>query len=97
MVRDVFQLKFGMAKDAIAPMKAIAPVMKADMTTPVNVCVDVTGHSNRMVLDTQFPSLAAYEVETSIGMSDPAWQQWYADFKPLCESSFRGIWKTVDL
>jgi hypothetical protein len=97
IVRDVFQLKFGMARDAIAAMKAIAPVMKATMETPMSVCVDVTGQAYRMVLESRFPSLAAYEAEMAKGMGDPAWKDWYEKFKPLCESSYREMWKSVDL
>ncbi|MBS1903886.1 MAG: NIPSNAP family protein [Bacteroidetes bacterium] len=97
IVRDVFQLKFGMARDAIATMKEIAPVMKAATSTPMSVSVDLTGQAYRMVLETQYPNLAMYESEMAKGMSDPAWKSWYEKFKPLCESSYREMWKSVDL
>ncbi len=97
IVRDVFQLKFGMARDAIAAMKEIAPVIKSSMSTPTTVSVDLTGQAYRMVLETQYPNLASYETEMAKGMSDPAWKGWYEKFKPLCESSYREMWKSIEL
>ena len=97
VVRDVFQLKFGMAKDAIALMKEAKPLFDADMSSPIRVMVDVTGQAYTMVLESSYPSLAEYEKEMSSGMGDPRWQDWYERFKPVCESSFREIWRGVDL
>ncbi len=97
IVRDVFQLKFGMARDAIASMKSIVPTMQKMMSTPVAVSVDLTGQAYRMVLETQYPNLASYEASMSSGMGDPAFQKWYNEFKPLCESSYREMWKSVDM
>ncbi|HYM21427.1 MAG TPA: hypothetical protein VEW28_10560 [Candidatus Kapabacteria bacterium] len=97
IVRDVFQLKFGMAKDAIAAMKEIVPVMTKEMPNSMRVLVDVTGKSYTMVIEVEYPSLGAYEESMSKGSSDPAMQTWYGKFKPLCESSFKEVFKTVDL
>lgn len=97
IVRDVFQLKFGMAKDAIALMKEAKPLFDSDMSQPIRVMVDVTGKAYTMVLESSYPSLSEYEKEMSSGMGDPRWQDWYARFKPCCESSFREMWRSVDL
>ena len=71
IVRDVFQLKFGMAKDAIALMKEAKPIFDNDMSSPIRVMTDVTGKAYTMVLETSYPSLSEYEKEMATGMGDP--------------------------
>jgi hypothetical protein len=96
VVRDVFQLKYGKARDFKAAMvegkKLIDPVMGGTM----RLMSDVVGESYTFVMENTFESLADYESKMSAGLTDE-WRVWYQTLVPLINSGRREIFSFVEL
>ncbi|MEP7320941.1 MAG: hypothetical protein ABI761_03440 [Saprospiraceae bacterium] len=95
VVRDIFYLKFGHYKDAIA---LIDEAMKSSLMPPgptMRVLTDFTGDAYRLILEQGFNTLADYEKSLSSELNAAAWKDWYEKFKPYVESSTREILKWV--
>jgi hypothetical protein len=95
IVRDIFQLRFGVYKEAKtlideAYRKGLLPDAKSS-----RVLSDFTGDSYRLVFEEGYDSLADYEeaLEKSMGKAD--WKKWYEKFKQYVSSSNREILKQV--
>lgn len=98
VVRDVFNLKYGKARDAKAAWKEMSEIMKAsdpDRVQP-RVLTDLTGQAYRMVMETEFPSLTEYEKEMGKVFSNEQWRAAYQKFTPLVESGHREIFSVVE-
>jgi hypothetical protein len=96
VVRNVFQLKFGKAREAKESMKAlIALNRKMGFAKEIRLLTDVTGPFYTMVLEMTFPSLAELEREQSM-MSDASWKDAYAKFVPLVRSGHREVFNVVE-
>lgn len=96
LVRDVFQLKFGMAREAVALMKefkALSARHGHDM--PMRVCTDLTGTYYTLVMETTHESLAAMEKMFASEMGQDEWRAWYDRFKVLCDSGHREFFTIV--
>jgi len=92
VIRNVFQLKFGKAKDAVALWKeGIALMKKGGLSAPTRILTDLTGPSYTLVFEESFESLAAYEKEMKSIMGMEEWKSWYSRFVPLCKSAYREI------
>ena len=64
VVRNVFQLKFGKAKEAVALMKEGVAIQKkalAGVEFSTRLLTDVTGPFYTLVLELTVPSLATFE------------------------------------
>lgn len=96
LVRDVFQLKFGKAKDAKEVWKEGLNINKEFSKIPFRILTDLTGKAYIFVLETKFDNLAVYENSMKNLMSAAEWKGWYAKFIPLVESSYREIFTIVD-
>lgn len=97
IVRDIFQLKFGHSREAVALLKqakdgGLLPEAKA-----MRALTDFTGDAYRLVLEEGFESLADYETHLTSGMRHPDWQKWYGDFKQHIAYSHREILREVNL
>ena len=97
VVRNVFQLKYGKAKEAKAAIMEFAPEMTAAGMAPVRFLTDLTGQAYRLILESSFENLAAYEEDMKKIFGNPVWSDWYQKFVPLVESSYREILTIVDL
>jgi hypothetical protein len=96
VVRNVFRLKFGKAREAREAMKSvIAAARRVGMVEPGRVLTDVTGPFYTLVHELTFPALADLE-RAQQNMSDPAWKDAYAKFVPLVESGYREIFRVVE-
>jgi predicted LPLAT superfamily acyltransferase len=96
VVRNVFQLKFGKAREAKEAMKTmIALNRKMGFAKESRVLTDVTGPFYTMVLELTFPSLADLDREQSM-MGDAAWKDAYAKFVPLVRSGHREVFNVVE-
>jgi hypothetical protein len=92
VVRDIFYLKFGKAKDAKALMPEAEELSKKYGFNNTRALTDlVTGHSYTLVFESTWDSLSAWENSAKTGMGEKDWQAWYAKFVPLIDSSFREI------
>ena len=97
VVRNVFRLQFGKAKEAVAIMKeglAIQKKLGADVST--RLLTDVTGDFYTLVLEITVPNLAALEATQPKIMGDKDWQANYQKFTPLVESGHREIFTIVE-
>jgi hypothetical protein len=95
VVRDIFHLKFGHYRDAIALMDE---AMKSNLMPPgttTRILTDFTGDAYRLILEAGYNTLADYEKSLSSELNATAWKDWYEKFKPHVESSTREILKWV--
>lgn len=97
LVRDVFQLKFGQARDALAAFKQIGEIGKGLGLDSANMrlLTDLVGPHYTMVLETTFPSLGAWEQAGQKIMASQDWRSAYQKFVPHVESGHRQIFNIV--
>jgi len=98
IVRNVFQLKFGKAKEAVALWREGIETAKrkGHFTGDARLLTDVVGSSYTLVVELPAESLAEYEASSQATMSDPDWRAWYPKFIPLAESGYREIFQVVE-
>jgi hypothetical protein len=96
LVREVFQLKFGKAKDAKALIKEGAAIEKKHGGGPSRFLTDVTGPYYTLVMESTFNGLADFEKSIKEVMADKDWSKWYQKFIPLIESGHREIFTIVE-
>lgn len=98
VVRDVFQLQFGMAKDAIALLKESVSMMKnAPLSAETRVLTDYAGVDYyTLILETSFANLADFERALGEIMGTDEWKKWYQRFLPLARSGHREILKVAE-
>jgi hypothetical protein len=95
IVRNIFQLKFGHAKDAKALIPEGREVMKQHGMTGARFMTDVTGQFYTLEMELPFESLAAYEKNASETMGSKEFSAWYAKFMTHVESGHREIHSVV--
>src|SRR5262245_39580851 len=80
VIRNVFRLKFGKAREAVALFKEGLTIQKrigagADVST--RLLTDVTGPFYTVVLELTVPSLGSFEAEAPRFLGDKDWQANY--------------------
>lgn len=96
VVRDEFQLKFGVAREATALFQEGMQFSRSSGASgDIRLLTDLTGNYYRLVLESTYDDLATYEREMHTMMSDPQWKAWYARFMPLAQSGRREIFSLV--
>jgi NIPSNAP len=96
LVRDVFQLKFGKAKEAKELIKEGKKIVASPNFKMGKAMMDLTGRSYTMVLEMEFENLSAFENNLKEVFSMPEWQKWYQKVVPLVESACREIYTIID-
>jgi hypothetical protein len=97
VVRNVFRLKFGKAREAVALMKEGVAIQKqAGSTFAARVLTDVTGPFYTLVLELTAPSLAAFEAAAPTMMGNKEFQTNYQKLAPLVESGYREVFTIVE-
>jgi hypothetical protein len=96
LVRNVFRLKFGAAKEARKLWTEGQALTARLGGGPQRALVDVTGPFYTFVLEATYASLAAYEAAGQQMMGAEEWKHWYARFTPLVESGYREIFSVVE-
>jgi len=97
LIRNVFQLKFGKAREAVALVKEGAAIQKrAAANFSARILTDLTGPFYTVVLELTVPSLAAFEAEAPRYMGDKDFQANYQKLVPLVESGHREIFTIVE-
>ena len=99
VVRNVFQLKFGKAREAVALMKeglAIQKRVMAGTDFSTRVLTDVTGPFYTLVLEVTAPNVAAVESTMPRLFADKEWQANYQKMGALVESGYREIFTIVE-
>jgi hypothetical protein len=97
VIRNVFRLRFGKAKEAVALVKeGVAIQKRAGASFSSRLLTDVTGPFYTLVLELSVPNLGAFEAEAPKFMGDKDWQANYQKLVPLVESGYREIFTVVD-
>ena len=99
VVRNVFQLKFGKAKEAVALLKeglAIQEKALSGVEFSTRVLTDVTGPFYTLVLELTVPSLATFEGYAPRLFADKDWQANYQKMALLVESGHREVFSVVE-
>jgi hypothetical protein len=96
VVRNVFRLRFGKAKEALALMnESLAIQKRLGSEFSSRVLTDVTGPFYTLVLEITAPNLSAFEAATSRLFADKEWQGNYQKVVPLVESGYREVFTVV--
>jgi hypothetical protein len=99
VIRNVFRLKFGKAKDAIALMKEGLVIQKRVMAGTdfsTRVLTDVTGPFYTMVLEITVPNIGAFDTTAPRLFGDKEWQANYQKMSALVDSGYREIFSIVE-
>jgi len=97
VVRNVFRLKFGKAKEGIALLKeGIAIQRRAGVEMNQRLMTDLVGTFYTLVLELTVPNMGALEANMPKVMGDKEWQANYLKFSALVESGYREIFSIVE-
>jgi hypothetical protein len=99
VVRNVFHLKFGKAKEAVALMReglAIQKRVLAGVDFSNRLLTDMTGRHYTLVLEVTVPNLGAFESFAPKLFGNPEWQAHYQKLVPLVESGHREVFTIVE-
>lgn len=99
VIRNVFQLKFGKAREAVAVLKesrAIEKRVMSGLEYSSRVLTDVTGPFYTLVLELTVPDLATFESNAPRLFGDKEWQANYQKMTPLVESGYREVFSIVE-
>ena len=97
VVRNVFQLKFGKSKEAVALLKeGIAIQKRAGVEMNQRLMTDLVGTFYTLVLELTTPNMGTLEANMPKVMGDKDWQANYQKFSALVESGYREIFTIVE-
>ncbi len=99
LVRNVFRLKFGQAREAVAAWKeGLAIAERAGLGGGrYRLLTDLVGPDfYTLVLEGTYDSLAEFEQSTRALMAVPEWRAWYPKATALSEGGYREILNVVD-
>ena len=97
VIRNVFRLKFGKAKEGVALFKeGMANQKRLGSKFNARLLTDLTGPFYTVVLELTVPSLSAFETEAPRLMADKDWQSNYQKITALVESGYREIFTLVE-
>ncbi|MBZ5589486.1 MAG: hypothetical protein LAO05_13070 [Acidobacteriia bacterium] len=96
LVRDVFQLKFGKAKEAKALLKERARIWKKVGLSVPRPLMDLTGPHYTLVLESTYENLAEWEAAMGGVHGAHEWVGWFERFQPLVESGHREIFTVIE-
>ena len=96
VVRNVFRLKFGMARDAIPLWQEGLDVLRrAGLVDNVRLMTDLTGPFYTLVAESTYEDLGAMERLLRAESQLPEWRALYQRFLPLAESGYREVFTLV--
>lgn len=90
LIRNVFQLKFGKAKEAREALKKLNDVNLTLGHPKGRILSDVTGTSYTFVLEMEIENFAKMD-DFAEAFGNSAWQSAYREFVPFVESGYREI------
>jgi hypothetical protein len=98
VVRNVFRLKFGKAREAVAGFKTGLSLMNRQGfgRAPARLLTDVVSTFYTVVLELTFESLTQYEEAAKGQMGNSDWKAWYETVQPFIESGHREIFAVVE-
>ncbi len=96
LVRDIFQLKFGKAKEAIELLKENMKYMTTPKGQgPDRFLTDLTGPFYTLIMETTFDNMADYEDSMHKTFVSEEWRKAYHKFAELVDSGSREIFTIV--
>ena len=99
LIRNVFRLKFGKAREALALMKEGVAIQKraiGDVQFSTRLLTDLTGPFYTIVLELTVPNLATFESYAPRLFGDKDWQANYQKASALVESGYREVFTIVE-
>jgi hypothetical protein len=96
IVRDIFQLRFGSAKEAVALLKEGQQSLERSGYPTGHILTDVTGEYYTVVMESSFTSLADFESGLATAAKTAEWQAVFARLKPLVRSGRREVFRVVE-
>ena len=95
IVRHVFHVKFGKAKEAIAIWKDILEAAKKSNlhSQEMRLLSDLSGDAYTIVLELHLKSFLDMNPSQVIWATTPSFQELYEKFKPLCDSATKEYYK----
>jgi hypothetical protein len=98
VVRNVFRLKFGSAKETTGLWKeGLAIAAREGLSSGSSrLLTDAVGTFYTLVLETTHDSLGDFERSGKRLMENAEWKAWYAKVIPLTEGGYREIFNVVD-
>jgi hypothetical protein len=96
LVREVFKLKIGKAKEAKALWKEAVELSKKYKYPMNRALTDLTGEYYTFVMESTHKSLAEWEQMGSDTTGQEDWGKWYAKFGPLIDGGHREIFTVVE-
>jgi hypothetical protein len=97
VVRNVFRLKFGKAKDALALWKEGREIARRTGSGGnMKAMTDLVGPFYTLVMEEQYPSLSDMEREMQSETGAEEWKGWYQKFVPLVDSGYREVFTLVE-
>jgi hypothetical protein len=96
VVRDLFQLRFGASREAVALWReGAAFIRRSADVRDVRLLTDLTGPYYTLVLESTYDSLATFEGTLRTETGNAEWRAWYTRFVPLVESGRREVFTLV--
>ncbi len=96
LVRNVFQLRFGKAKEAAALVRESADILKRHGGAPTRFLTDITGPFYTLVMESTYASLSDLEKQQRETMGTKEFAEWYQRFIPLVESGRREMFTILE-
>lgn len=90
LIRNVFQLKFGKAKEAREALKKLNDVNTTLGYDKGRILSDLTGPSYTFVLEIEIENMGFMD-RLGAAFSNAEWQNAYREFVPFVESGYREI------
>jgi len=96
VVRDVFQLRFGAAKEAKALLTERGRIWKQAGYAVPRQLMDLTGRYYTLVLESTFESVADWDAAMRAIHAAAEWGAWFERFRLLVESGHREIYTVIE-
>lgn len=97
IVRNVFRLKFGKAKDALALWKEGREIAhRTGSGEKMRAMTDLVGPFYTFVMEEEFPSLADMEREMQNEMGAEEFKVWYQKFVQVVDNGYREVFTLVE-
>ncbi len=96
VVRNVYRLRFGAAREVRALLGPRSEIMTRAGLPPARHLVDLTGPCDTLVVESTHASLAEFEAGLKRLFGDPAWAAWFEEFRTLVVSGEREILTIVE-
>jgi hypothetical protein len=91
--RNVFHLKFGKAKEAIAIWKEVMEEGKKVGGLEMRLLSDLSGTAYTIVMELHIKSFTDMNMKSAVWATTEKFRELYQQFIPLCESAHREFYK----